>query len=396
MTNILKYLIAIALLGLSVVFIGGKFAWGIFLLVALFLSVGLVMGNRFTRNVVLLAWHDRLDYKSGDKINFKLVLDNTGIGSVPWIRMDMKLPEKLSGYSEAGKAFFLGPLGRATANYELKANFKGIYHFENIKIAYTDMFNLFRWTKEFDERFSFTVKPKIKKLIGLNYRVRQPFGNYISKNVAFEDLSSIKDIRKYQTGDSFKKIHWKISAHKGELFIREPEATGSSELIIMLDLFKGSFSENENERYQQEEECAECAVAIVRRAFQEGVAVKLQYFTDELYTVKLDVEKGIETIMDILASVEGNSGVPISELVKNEWGKFSDRAEIMIVTNDIGKSFVEELHFKNNLNNITILSREFSGRETIKARLVGNGLRLKSFVTDEKSVLIGDIKFENE
>ena len=396
MINLFKFLIVTAILVISVIFIGGKFAWGIFLLLFMFILVGLIFGQYFSRNVVLQVWHDKLIYESGDKISFNLVLNNTGIGYAPWVQMDLKLPEKLSGYSEAGKVFFLGPLGKATASYNLLAKFKGVYRFENVKIFFADMFNLFKWTKEFEESFTFTVRPKLKKLIGFNYKVKQPFGKYLSKNASFEDLSNIKDIRKFQIGDSYKKIHWKVSAHKGELFIREAEATGSSELILLLDLYKGSFSEDDIERYQQEEECAECIAAFANKAFQEGVNVKFQYFKDELYTIKLDVERGLDLVLDILSSLEGTTMVPISELVKNEWGKFGDRSEIIIVTNDVSQSFLEDLHLKNSLNNITILSREITNKEKIKTILFGNGVQVKSFKSNEKTVLIGEVKFENE
>jgi len=396
MLNSLKYCLAVAVLVLSVIFVGGTFAWGIFLLLFIFITLGLLSGNSFAKNIVLLVWHDRLEYKSGEEIGFKLVLSNTGMGIVPWIQMDMEVPEKLAGYSESGKVLFLGPNGSTTSNYGFKANFKGKYCFENVKIVYSDILGLFKWTKRFDESFTFLVRPQVKKLVGFSAEARQPLGKYISKNVAFEDLSSIKDIRKYQTGDSFKKIHWKITAHRGELFIREPEATGSSEIILVLDLFKGAYSEEAKLRYQQEEQCAECAAALVYKAFQNGLDVKIQYYSDRMYTIKLEVEKGMDAFLELLATVEATSSIPVSEIIRNELGKFSNRSEILIVTNDIGRSFVSELNLKNSLQHITILSNKFSNQEKIRTGLVENGMRLKSFATSEKNVLIGDIEFENE
>ncbi len=393
MKNYLRLLILTGVLILSVIFIGGKFAWGIVLLLFIFFISGLLLGNIFHKGIVLMLWHSRNEFISGENVTFNLVLSNTGVGFAPWVRMDMELPKKLSGKNEKGKLLFVGPISRVNANYSFDTRYKGYYRFENVKIHYSDIFHLFHWTKAFDDSYTFIVKPKLKKLSGFESRVRQPFGKYRSKNAAFEDLSSIKDIRKYQTGDSFKKMHWKISAHRGELFIREPEASGSAELIVVLDLYHDSYGKDDFLRYGEEEACGECVAAIVYKAFREGKNVKMHYYTEKLNTVKLEVEKGMDPVLELLASTEGNSSFPVSEFIKYECGKFGNQSEIFIVTNDISKSFDAET-IGTKFNNITVLSNRKLYTERTTSMLIEAGLRMKSFSCSEETVMIGETEIE--
>ncbi|MDO4483531.1 MAG: DUF58 domain-containing protein [Clostridia bacterium] len=52
---------------------------------------------------------------------------------------------------------------------------------------------------------------------------------------ATEDVSNPTDIRNYQPGDALKKIHWKISARKGELMVRRFEQPVLPELLVLMD-----------------------------------------------------------------------------------------------------------------------------------------------------------------
>ena len=47
----------------------------------------------------------------------------------------------------------------------------------------------------------------------------------------------IYDVRPYSVGDSPQRIHWKLSAHHGQLYVRKEEVVRRGSLIIILDCF---------------------------------------------------------------------------------------------------------------------------------------------------------------
>ena len=52
---------------------------------------------------------------------------------------------------------------------------------------------------------------------------------------AMEDPSSPNDFRAYQQGDPLKRIHWKMSARKRELIVKQFEEPALPDALVMLD-----------------------------------------------------------------------------------------------------------------------------------------------------------------
>ena len=60
---------------------------------------------------------------------------------------------------------------------------------------------------------------------------------------AMEDPSSPSDFRTYQQGDPLKRIHWKMSARKRELMVRQFEEPALPDALVMLDTSKPYLTE---------------------------------------------------------------------------------------------------------------------------------------------------------
>src|SRR5690606_40724979 len=60
-------------------------------------------------------------------------------------------------------------------------------------------------------------------------RCRQPFGRVPTRLRAHQDPTSIADVRPMVPGDSPRFIHWKASARRGELHVKEFELRASTE-----------------------------------------------------------------------------------------------------------------------------------------------------------------------
>jgi len=52
---------------------------------------------------------------------------------------------------------------------------------------------------------------------------------------AMEDPSSPSDLRQYKQGDPLKRIHWKMSARKREIFVRQFEEPALPDALVLLD-----------------------------------------------------------------------------------------------------------------------------------------------------------------
>lgn len=109
-----------------------------------------------------------------------------------------------------------------------------------ITVRETRLFDLMGWVsynKVENQPNQYVVMPKYKEL--------STFAIADYKNGLQEceeargkgsDFSEISDIREYQQGDRIKDIHWKLSARKDTLLVKERVNLSGEELVVLLEL----------------------------------------------------------------------------------------------------------------------------------------------------------------
>ncbi len=112
----------------------------------------------------------------------------------------------------------------------------GILKVSAFRIKGGDHFNLFRISRKISADTDIVVLPAEK---ALNiYKESNIYLNDISDNThsAQGDSQEIYQIRPYRSGDSFKNIHWNISARTDELYYKEFTDTGRETIKLYVDM----------------------------------------------------------------------------------------------------------------------------------------------------------------
>lgn len=91
----------------------------------------------------------------------------------------------------------------------------------------------------------------------------------ISKGNDFADTSNI---REYVPGDRMKDIHWKLSAKKDVLLVKERIRMAESQLIVWL---------NPEGSPEQTDQILQLAYNLIRLCVQEGILIKLMWYSDK-------------------------------------------------------------------------------------------------------------------
>ncbi len=109
----------------------------------------------------------------------------------------------------------------------------GAYSYKMEKLYIYDIFGFFRTTRLIDKNNELLVRPvpRIPDIMPDMY-------GFKAKNLrkSKQPNTEIYDIRDYQLGDPVKSIHWKMSAKKDKLLVKEPleEYGGHSRVILQL------------------------------------------------------------------------------------------------------------------------------------------------------------------
>ncbi|MDD4504679.1 MAG: DUF58 domain-containing protein [Clostridiaceae bacterium] len=341
-----RALALILLLFAAALFIGGRFIYGLFCIAFFLVLISYAIGRSAYNNLVNLTWEISLKAVTGDRISLKTDFYNAGNMPVPYLRIKGNLPKRLAGEEQKQRVYSIMPEMIVTLSRDFECRHKGVYKIGIIEAIFEDILGIFKWKKVFyDDRY-LIVYPKVHLLKYIDIPLRQQFGTVAVKHNAYEDYASTKDIRKYIIGDSFKKIHWKVTAHRGDFFVRNVELNASTDLNVFLDLY--DYGLDEEKAFDMEEKGAECAASIIRYALSHSMSVNFIAKGGELITL---AAKGIDRFsqfLDAISMLSSKGDIPIADLVRKEARKLDWDATVVVITSCIDKAASEFLSLKTS------------------------------------------------
>ena len=153
----------------------------------------------------------------------------------------------------------IAPSSTRIQRYRCTVQRHGKYQFLGTELTTRFPFGLLRGIMPHNGGDTFIVQPAIGKLtsswlelLGIrtaNARLRQIR--------ALSDEGDFFGLRAYRAGDSPRWIHWRSSARRDELMVKQFQQADSRELIVLLDLFPSSnFNQLQRDSHQKHEELA--------------------------------------------------------------------------------------------------------------------------------------------
>src|SRR5205814_4894310 len=124
---------------------------------------------------------------------------------------------------------------RLGASYALTHVPRGRYAFESVRLTIEDPFALARADLVQGERQALVVYPRLVELDRLfsegGARAQEGRRLLLRRPTGFE-LHSVRD---YEQGESLRKVHWRSTAHRGQLMVKELEDAPRDEVAVLLD-----------------------------------------------------------------------------------------------------------------------------------------------------------------
>jgi uncharacterized protein (DUF58 family) len=192
-----------------------------------------------------------------------------------------------------------------TLSYELTALARGRYVIGPLSARLLDPFGLAQATAELAGTSEVIVHPRVDALPapGLG-------GDYASAAAArvrrlFTRGEEFYTTREYRDGDDLRKVHWRSSAKRGELMIRQEEQPWRARALLALDLRRGAHrGQGEQASFERAvSAAASMAVRLARSGYELGM------LTDDGTQVRppTGVDQAM-AILDFLATVEPSAG----------------------------------------------------------------------------------------
>lgn len=112
---------------------------------------------------------------------------------------------------------------------------RGVWPLGPLLLRTVDPFGLAQREQSFGDTRSVTVVPEVFALAPLAVRVGAAGGTAHTSSTRLGQGSDNLSPRGYIPGDSMRRIHWRATAHRGQLMVRQEEEESSPDAVVVLD-----------------------------------------------------------------------------------------------------------------------------------------------------------------
>ncbi|HEY3436892.1 MAG TPA: DUF58 domain-containing protein [Actinotalea sp.] len=124
--------------------------------------------------------------------------------------------------------------GRLTLSYHIQPDHRGRWAVGPLEVQRSDIFGVARWRGPLGPPVLVAVRPRITRLSIVNRAASTDVDRVaLGARTPSADDALLRD---YQTGDDLRRVHWRSSARRGELVVRQDERSGRRPSSVLLDL----------------------------------------------------------------------------------------------------------------------------------------------------------------
>ena len=185
----------------------------------------------------------------------------------------------------------------ARAAYRFPTDRRGRFEVGPLRVSVSDPFGLVQRTRFLLGTEEVIVYPRVRDVLpppemgGLDLDREQP---HVQSRI--EPSGEFHTLREYAPGDDLRHVHWRSTAHRGHLMMRQNEARRRTPVLLLLDVRPGAHDRASFERAV--EACASIVTAIER----SDRPVEVMLSTGRL--IGTPGRRHLGTVMDELAVVE--------------------------------------------------------------------------------------------
>ena len=160
---------------------------------------------------------------------------------------------------------------------------------------------------------------------------------------AMEDPSSPSDIRAWQQGDPLKRIHWKATARKRELMVRQFEEPALPDALVLLDTSAPHLTEGwpEEKRAFIKDALLETAASVVNCQIRQDNPVRMPIVGER--PMEYSSRMGLPVLLEELARCTFNETERFERVVMMQLAELRKTGAVVIITSRLTSALVELL-----------------------------------------------------
>jgi Protein of unknown function DUF58 len=209
---------------------------------------------------------------AGQQARVQLNLTNDGRMPTGLLLLEDQIPYAL-GTRPRFVVDRMGPKWKRSVGYVIRSDVRGRYTIGPMKVRLSDPFGLVELDRTFQTSSSLVVTPRVVALPTIPLSGAWT-GSGDNRPRAFAS-GSAEDVtvREYRRGDDLRRVHWRSSAHAGELMVRREEQPWQSRATLFLD--NRTFAHRGSGAASSLEHAVSIAASVAVHLVQRGFSVRL-------------------------------------------------------------------------------------------------------------------------
>jgi len=285
----------------------------------------------------------------GEKIKVRFEVHNRGYLPIVWLQLQESLPVQLGRRAPFQKVIHLGARRKLLLEYELEGRKRGYYAVGPMKLYSGDLFGVVEAVKREYPPDHVTVYPKIVPLSKVRLPPSAPIGTLRHRQPIFEDPSRVIGKRDYVSGDSLRKVDWKVTASTGRLQVKKFETSIALDTMIFLNLNAQEY--DPRTRFDATELAIVVAASLANWHISQRQAVGLAvngYDPSGVSPAPITIpvrrrRSHLMRLLDLLARVEPSETTPLATSIRRERVSLAWGTTLLVITGSVDETLFAAL-----------------------------------------------------
>ncbi len=219
---------------------------------------------------------------------------------------------------------------------------RGLFDWGPLRVRGGDPFGIFYTERSYGVRQQILVYPRVVDLPRFQTPPASLPGEGRFRRRTHYITPNASGIRDWAPGDPLSRIHWRSTAHTGELMVKTFELDPTSDIWVIADM-EGAIQAGEGDE-STEEYTVTVAASVAQRYIAANRSVGLISFGED-YTV-VEAERGqqqLSRILESLAVAKASGEAPLGNLLIEEQRRFGRHTTLVLVTASTDSSWLSPL-----------------------------------------------------
>jgi len=312
----------------------------------------------------------------GEAFDELAVVDN--VSKLPKFMMKVWQNSNLPGHINR-LAINLPPQGSYRWQTRVQCTLRGQYSLGPLTLEATDPFGLFRVQRNIGDSQTLLVYPATVELSVVPLVSYGEAGSTRGCWLTSGPGGVVSRVREYIPGDSRNHIHWRSTAHTGQLMVKDFDPDFARNIWVVIDMSKESLATGKT-RHDIEQRVT-TAASLVKHYLNNDYPVGLMTEGDDFHILSPGLgEEHYWRIMKVLALVQAEGQMSIERLIMRERKHFRSGSLVLVITSWVTEEMVAHLVKMNNagMTAALILPDGAWSDSTVNHRGVGHHLALSS------------------